>query len=163
MEIRFNIAIQYKICRKKSAGCIVALLGWLIMRHCLLERFLKDHQFLEPYFLQKNFLFWIPYQIQFLQIVTFPSYYNFCNSYSQVFQLTGSNSATESKSYNKLFLFFKHIFNREFFLFGNPGDFKVCQISIGLAIFSDSFSSRYCFFFCLIVLWMSFRASLSTA
>ena len=47
------------------------------------------------------------------------------------------------------------------FCLGSPSDFKVCQSSFGLAIFSDSFSSRYCFFFCLIVLSMLRRLDLN--
>ena len=45
-------------------------------------------------------------------------------------------------------------------LFGSPSDFKVCQSSFGLAIFSDNFYSKYCFFLCSLVLWTWFLASL---
>ena len=69
-------------------------------------------------------------------------------------------SAIDSESNNKSFLFVKHIFDRELFLFCSPSDFKVCQSSFALAIFSESSSSRYCFFLYLIVLWTSFLASL---
>ena len=68
-------------------------------------------------------------------------------------------SLIDSEPNKKPFLFFKRIFDGEFFLFGSPSDFRVFQSSFGLAIFSDSFSLRYCFLFCLIVLWTSLLAS----
>ena len=40
---------------KKLTDCIAMLLVWLIMLHCLSERFLKDCQYLEPYFYQNFF------------------------------------------------------------------------------------------------------------
>ena len=168
-----------EIYRKKLTDYIAVLLAWLIMRHHLLERFPKDHRCLEPYLHQKFLVFWIPYLIQLLKIVTSPSNCSSCNSYLLiVFQNYSEVLAVLTQGFplmrinifksfcywkwvdNKPFLFFKHILEGEFFLFDRPGDFKVCESSFGLAIFSDSFSSRYCSFFCLIVLWTSFLASL---
>ena len=50
-----EIYVCQEIYQKKLADCIAVLLAWLIMRHPLLERFLKDHWCLEPFFHQ-NFL-----------------------------------------------------------------------------------------------------------
>ena len=165
-----------EIYRKKLTDCNAVLLAL----HRLLERFLKDHLCLEPYFHQNVLVFWIPYLIQFSKIVTFHSSCTSCNSfllivfqnYSQVlavltqgFPLMKSNifkkfpSLTVRRIINH-FCFFKHIFEGEFSLSSMPSCFKVCQSSFALAIFSDSFSSRYYFFFCFIVLWTSFLASL---
>ena len=69
---------------EKLTDCIAVLLAWLIMMHRLLEKFLKDHRCLEPYFHQNFLVFRIPYPNQFLQIVTFPSNYISCNSYSLI-------------------------------------------------------------------------------
>ena len=153
-----NFAIQ-GIYRKKLADCRAMLLSWLTMMHRLLERFLKDHWCLEPYFHQNFSVFWIPYPIQFQQIITFPSNQISCNSYSlivfqnyseillvltQAFPLMRSKvSAIDSESNNKPFMFLKHVFDGEFLLLDSPIDFKVCQSCFRLAIFYDSFSSRY--------------------
>ena len=75
---------RQEIYRKKLTDCIAVLLVWLIMRHRLLERFLKDHRCLEPYFHQNFLVFWIPYPIQFSKIVTFLSNCTSFNSYSLI-------------------------------------------------------------------------------
>ena len=75
---------RQEIYRKKLTDCIAVLLAWPIMMHRLLERFQKDHRCLEPYFHQIFLVFWIPYPIQFLQKVTFPSNCIYCNSYSLI-------------------------------------------------------------------------------
>ena len=82
----FNLLFcrRQEIYRKKLTDCIAVLLAWLIMMHRLLEKFLKDHRCLEPYFHQNFLVFRIPYPNQFLQIVTFPSNYISCNSYSLI-------------------------------------------------------------------------------
>ena len=48
-------------------------------------------------------------------------------------------------------------------LFGSPSDFTVCQSFFGLAIFSDNFYAKYCFFLCPFVLWTWFLASLQNS
>ena len=129
-----------KSTRRKLTDCIAVLLASLIMRHRLLERFLKDHRCLEPYFHQNVLVFWITYPIQFLRIVTFLSNCTSCNSYSLIaFQNYSGVLAVLTQGFPLI-------------------RSNVCQSSFVLAIFSVSFSSRYCFFFCLIVLWTSFLA-----
>ena len=163
--------MRKKTYRNKLTDCVMA--------NNEASLFLKDHRCLEPYFYQFFLVFWTLYLIQFLKIVTFPSNCTVCNSYLQIvlqnhsevfgsfntqgFPLMRNNifkeiSAIDGKSNNKPLLFFKHIFKGEFFLLGRPNDFKVCKISFTLAIFSYSFSSRYCFFFYLIV-WTPFLTS----
>ena len=75
---------RQEIYRKKLTDCIAVLLAWLIMMHSLLEIFLKDHQCLEPYFHQYFLVFWMPYPIQFLETVAFPSNCISFNSYSLI-------------------------------------------------------------------------------
>ena len=75
---------RQEIYRNKLTGCIAVLLAWLIMRHRFLERFLKDHGYLEPYFHQNYIVVWVPYPIQFLKIVTFLSNCTSGNSYSLI-------------------------------------------------------------------------------
>ena len=107
------------------------------MMHHLLEKLLKDHQCLEPYFHQKNFGILNTLSELVLQIVTFLSNCISCNSYSlTIFQnylvLTGfplmrNNNfplLTVSQMINH-FCHFKHIFDSVLFLFGSSSDFKV--------------------------------------
>ena len=70
--------------RKSTGRNWQIVLVWLIAMHRLLERFLKDHWCLEPYFHQFFLVFWIPYSIQFLEMVTFSSNWISCNSYSLI-------------------------------------------------------------------------------
>ena len=59
------------------------------------------------------------------------------------------------KSAGKPLFFLKQISDGGVFLFGNHSDFNACQSSLGFAILSLSYSSKY-FFLCLIILWTSF-------
>ena len=49
-----------------------------------LQASMKGHWCLESYFHQKFLVFWIPYPIQFLKIVTFPSNCTSCDIYSLI-------------------------------------------------------------------------------
>ena len=116
-------------------------------------------------FADSDFSFKLRTSCNTYSLIVFQNYLEVLVVLTQGFPLTRSNiflkvSAIDSESNNKSFLFIKHIFDRELFLSCSPSDFKVCQSSIGLAIFPESSSSRYCFFFYLIVLWTSFLASL---
>ena len=116
-------------------------------------------------FADSDFSFKLRTSCNTYSLIVFQNYLEVLVVLTQGFPLMRSNiflkvSAIDSESNNKSFLFIKHIFDRELFLSCSPSDFKVCQSSIGLAIFPESSSSRYCFFFYLIVLWTSFLASL---
>ena len=73
-----------EIYRKKLTDCVSVLLAWLITMHCLLERFLKDHWCLMPYFHQTFSVIWILCTIQFSQIIFCPSNCISGNSYSLI-------------------------------------------------------------------------------
>ena len=59
------------------------------------------------------------------------------------------------KSAGKPLFFLKQISDGGVFLFGNHSDFNACQSSLGFAILSLSYSSKY-FFLYLIIFWTSF-------
>ena len=65
-------------------------------------------------------------------------------------------SAIENELNKKPSIFFKHIFDCEVFLFGNPSDFNASQSFFGFVIFSASFTSKYFFFLNSISRWTSF-------
>ena len=108
-------------------------------------------------FADSDFSFKLRTSCNTYSLIVFQNYLEVLVVLTQGFPLMRSNiflkvSAIDSESNNKSFLFFKHILEGEFFLFGSPSCFKFCRSFFGLAIISDSFSSIYCFFFCFIVL-----------